>query len=316
MNSSLNVPNMRVCAMDIGSNSTRYMIADLDRATGRITVLFQGGVITRLGAGISSSSPTLPEEARQKTLQAMRQFFAHALSLAVADFKIVGTAALREAQNGAAFSSAISEETGYPVEIIDGGKEAKLLGGAIAHSLDLVARPFVALDIGGGSAQILSHESAMHQSHISLPLGAVRLTEKFLRSDPPGGPEQDALRDFAAQEWRKAGLSVPADAMLVGAGGAITTLAALVQGLKVYDHSKIHGYQIGRAQWRQQSEALCRLTAPQRRDLPGMQKGREDIIVAGILTLDALAEAMGKDSITISDRGVLYGILVERLKEL
>ncbi len=316
MNSSLNVPNMRVCAMDIGSNSTRYMIADLDRATGRITVLFQGGAITRLGAGISSARPSLSEEAQQKTLQAMRQFFAHALSLAVSDFKIVGTAALREAQNGPAFSSAISEETGYPVEIIDGGKEAKLLSSAVSHSLGLAARPFVALDIGGGSAQILHHEAPDRENHTSLPLGAVRLTEKFLRCDPPTAQEQNALRDFAAREWDKAGMTVPSDSILVGAGGAITTLAALAQGMKIYDHSKIHGYTIGRMQWRQQGEKLCRLTSAQRRDLPGMQKGREDIIVAGILTLDALAAAMGKDGITVSDRGVLYGILVERLKEL
>ena len=123
----LNVPNMRVCVIDIGSNSTRYMVADLDRGARRITVLFQGTQITRLGAGMESGI-IRPENAA-KTLEVVERFFGHALSLAVSDFKIVGTAALREASNREEFCRRVVEKTGYPLLAVDGEKEAALTEG-------------------------------------------------------------------------------------------------------------------------------------------------------------------------------------------
>ncbi len=316
MGSTLNVPNLRVCVIDIGSNSTRYMIADLDRQARRITVLFQGTQITRMAAGILSGT-LLPENASQ-TLEAVEKFFAHALSLAVSDFKIFGTAALREANNSEAFSQSVKEKIGYPLEIIDAEREAWLTEIAIAESFSLKDKNFCGLDIGGGSAQWIFHSPGKPSRLRSLPLGSVRLTKEFLNSDPPEPGQILALRKHVRQavhaKWRleENALNAP----LIGVGGTITTVAAMIQGLKTYDHGKIHGCKIRRSQWEDLLKQLSCLTAAQRLSLPGLQRGREDIIIAGITVLDIVASFMDANEITVSDRGLLYGMLVEYLQEL
>ena len=316
MPSTLNAPNRRVCAIDIGSNSTRYMIADLDRQTRRITVLFQGTQITRLGAGMGSGK-ILPEHAH-KTLEVVERFFSHALSLAVSDFKIVGTAALREATNSEEFAQKVAEVIGYPLWVIDGQKEAQLMEMAITESLSIIDKTFLGVDIGGGSTELIFHRPGTVSRYLSLPLGAVRLTERFFTADPPIPSQMQSLDRHVVGELEA---SLHADAShasssVVGVGGTITTLAAMVQGLKTYDHGKIHGCMMSRPQWENILDMLAKMTSTQRRAIPGLQRGREDIIVAGILVLAAIANHFNTQEITVSDRGVLYGMLVEYLDEM
>jgi exopolyphosphatase / guanosine-5'-triphosphate,3'-diphosphate pyrophosphatase len=311
MNAMLNVSSRRVCVIDVGTNSTRYTIADIDRERHRITILFQGSKITRLGAGITDAT-ILPDHA-QKTLEVIQRFYDHALSLAVSDFKIVGTAILREAKNGEAFCQKVEGYAGVPLRVLDGCTEGHLAETAIAHSLSLTDKGFIGVDIGGGSIQIMVHNSGQPSLYESLPLGAVRLTKTFLPSDPPTGVQMQALGDHlsAALEPVIAKMQLPSAHILVGVGGTITTASAMIQALKVYDHAKIHGSKLEATQWKALLHKICRLPALARLKLPGLEKGREDILPAGLLALDALACALGKETITVSNRGLLYGLLLE-----
>ena len=322
MPSTLNIPNRRVCAIDVGTNSTRYMIADIDRQTRRITVLFQGVQVTRIGAGIDRGE-ILPESAG-KTLEAIEQFFAHAISLAVSDFKIIGTAALREAGNREDFCKKVLEATGFPLEVVEASKEAAITELAIAHSLTLQQTPFCGLDIGGGSVQFIFHHPQKQKGqetsrYQSLSLGAVRMTERFLMADPPTPSQTDSLQNYVRAML---GDHLPADTIgaetwqLVGVGGTITTAAAMVLGLKTYDHGKIHGSIITKTQWESILRRLSAIPASQRIHLPGLQRGREDIIVAGLVVLDAITKHLGAKEVTVSDRGLLYGMLVAYLEEM
>ncbi len=326
MPSRLNVPNRRVCAIDVGTNSTRYMIADMDRQARRITVLFQGTQVTRIGAGLGSKGERgviLPEGA-DKTLEAIEQFFAHALSLAVSDFKIFGTAALREAANSQDFCQRVFDMTGFPLEVIQGSREAAITELAIIHSLALTQTPFCGVDIGGGSVQFIVHQPPGRKDkgaprHESLPLGAVRMTEQFLTVDPPTAAQMESIIHYVDEILRdilpKVSLGAAAP-LLVGVGGTITTVAAMVQELKTYDHRKIHGAIITKAHWEGILKRLATMPASARAVLPGLQRGREDIIIAGLIVLDTIAKHLGTEQVRVSDRGLLYGMLVEYLEEM
>ncbi len=307
---------MRVCAMDIGTNSTRYMVADLDSQSSRVTVLFQGGKITRLGGDIGKGK--IAPEHFAKTLDAVDQFFTHALSLAVSDFKILGTAALREATNGADFCQEVQSRTGFPLTIITGEKEAALTELAIANSLHLQDKPFVGFDIGGGSAQIICHDPGKSSRYESLPLGALRLSQQFLTDDPPRVDQMQALQNHAQLLIRDALQKiVPSPGcVLVGVGGTATTASAMIQKLRVYDHAKIHGSTIRQDNWDKLVASLAALSSAQRMNQTGLQKGREDIIVAGLAVMSILAQQCDAKEILVSDRGVLYGTLAEYLHEM
>ncbi len=302
---------VRVCAIDIGTNSTRYMIAEIDRKTRGIRVLVQGTEVTRVGAGIGRREIFL--SSTQKTLDTIKKFVAHAQSAGVSLLSIYGTAALREAQNGAEFCSQIKDLTGFPVTLIDGIKEAQLTELAIVDSLGLADRPFRGLDIGGGSIQIIFHVPGRPTIYRSLPLGAVRLTEKFLKSDPPAEYEISAMKEYVL-DLMQIFLNInPLDsgAFTIGVGGTMTTLAAIIQGLAVYDHEKIHGFKIGRGEWEKCWDQLAKISTDHRRNIPGLQTGREDIIVAGLFMLEFLSKSLGFEEILVSDHGLLYGMVIE-----
>lgn len=294
-------------AIDIGTNSVLLTAARPAPKEG-VHILEDRSVITRLGQGLGQEG-SLTDEAIERTLAVLEEFGAAILALG-ATARAVGTSALRRAQNAAFFLEKAEAALGIPVEILTGFDEAKLgykgaLSGLTTLSID---DDPIMIDPGGGSTEVVS---ARGYSAQSLELGAVRLTEAFGLAPPASDPPpEEALSELSAYIRKKLLLLSPASGKpVVGVGGTATTLSALSLGLERYESSKVHGYELSRKEIRDISARLATLTLAQREKIPCLPPGRADIAVAGGVLLEELLRQLDVDSMTVSDRGLRYGLI-------
>jgi exopolyphosphatase/guanosine-5'-triphosphate,3'-diphosphate pyrophosphatase len=289
---------MKVAAIDIGTNSVRFMVLE-QTPKGQINVVAHGGKITRLGEGAHLSGK-LKKEPQQRTLKEiqnqLRQIQRHHVDLV----ELFATSAMREAQNGKAFAQKIKQATARPVTILSGQTEAERAYFGITSALPQIKAP-ITLDIGGGSTEIVFQNKNRQLQKISLKLGAVR------------------LKEAVAQDWKKAVTEcekkfkkkIPFQKIKqhhwIGAGGTLTTLAAIDQKLKNYSHEKIHGYPLKTDHIEKMFHTLKNLSPNQLKKVPGLSPKRADIIVAGTAIVLSLLQLARTPEITVSDRGILYG---------
>jgi len=297
---------MNLATIDIGTNTTLLLVA---RSGPAVEVLEERAEITRLGRGIGRQG-ALDGEAIARTLAVLRDFAAVARRHG-ARIAAVGTEALRRASNAAAFLGPAAEILGTEIEVIDGEREAALTFRAVVASFpDLRAGPLVVVDIGGGSTEIVLASGDDVQFRTSLPLGSVRLTEAFIRHDPPTAAEQEAI----AQAVDTAIAAVPfarQEAPLVGVAGTVTSLAAMAQSLASYDPARVHGYRLSRRDLGGEIARLAAATQAERERMTGLDPRRADVILAGALILDRVAAAAGVDEVRVSDRGIRWGLFHE-----
>ncbi len=297
---------MTLATIDIGTNTTLLLVA---RSGPAVEVLEERAEITRLGRGIGRQG-ALDGEAIARTLAVLRDFAAVARRHG-ARIAAVGTEALRRASNAAAFLGPAAEILGTEIEVVDGEREAALTFRAVVASFpDLRAGPLVVVDIGGGSTEIVLASGGDVQFRISLPLGSVRLTEAFVRHDPPTAAEQEAI----AQAIGTAIAAVPFSrqaAPLVGVAGTVTSLAAMAQSLASYDPARVHGYRLSRRDLGAEIARLAAATQAERERMTGLDPRRADVILAGALILDRVAAAAGVDEVRVSDRGIRWGLFHE-----
>jgi len=297
---------MNLATIDIGTNTTLLLVA---RSGPAVEVLEERAEITRLGRGIGRQG-ALDGEAIARTLAVLRDFAAVARRHG-ARIAAVGTEALRRASNAAAFLGPAAEILGTEFEVIDGEREATLTFRAVVASFpDLRAGPLVVVDIGGGSTEIVLASGDDVQFRTSLPLGSVRLTEAFIRHDPPTAAEQEAI----AQAVDTAIAAVPfarQEAPLVGVAGTVTSLAAMAQSLASYDPARVHGYRLSRRDLGGEIARLAAATQAERERMTGLDPRRADVILAGALILDRVAAAAGVDEVRVSDRGIRWGLFHE-----
>lgn len=299
---------MRVCAVDIGTNSARSIVADVTPPS-RVVVVHYDGRITRLGEGFAATR-TLKPEAIARTARATAQFVEHGRRLGASAFKLVATSAARDAPNGDELIRALRDAAGFEPEIISGQREAELVLAGVRASGLLHEGASLVVDVGGGSMELITLTPGRPPQLRSLDVGAVRLTERFITSDPPTPDELVAASAHAEAEL--AGIDVFHGAVdLVGLGGTITTIAAMLQALDVYDASKVHGYAIVLDDVEPLITHVASLTTEQRRELPGLEPGREDIIVAGCLIVRAVMRPAGSTSMRVSTAGILHGIALD-----
>jgi exopolyphosphatase/guanosine-5'-triphosphate,3'-diphosphate pyrophosphatase len=296
-------------AVDIGSNSVLLLIA---RPTpgGDFEVLHEECRITRLGRGVDAAGKLDPD-AIARTLEGLRaiagQLDRHGVSVRGA----VGTSALRDAADAARFLEPAEALLGCTIEVIDGHREAELvLVGVRTAPRELPVRAVI-FDVGGGSTELIASHAGELAGQRSLDLGAVRLTERFLRHDPPLAEELERGRRHVAEQL--AALEPPLNRAegLIGIAGTVTTLCAVEQQLEVYDRERIDGARLTRAQIEAQVERYASLTLAQREQIPGLEAGRADIITGGALVVLGILERYGIDAIEVSDRGVRWGLLHE-----
>ncbi len=299
----------RLGVIDIGTNSVKLLVAEANGSVPR--VLRERVLITRLGAGLETRGGFDPR-AMDRTMAAARRLAAEARRLGVDRVEAVGTAAFREAANRDLFCRRL-RGAGLVMSVLSGRREAELAFEAATSGLTVDRRAAV-VDVGGGSTEI-AWEDGPRLRRLSLPLGAVRLTERHLTADPIRSTDFKAMIASIRRPLRRAlaGSGSPPTG-IVAVGGTAATLAAMQLGLRRYDAGRIHGLRLSRSQLYVLLVVLSMLSTRQRKALPGLEPKRADIIVAGTAVLAALLRTLRLSEVTVSARGLRYGILLERLE--
>lgn len=287
-------------------------IAEYASRDGRstLTPLFERATITRLGYHVDRTH-RLDQHAQDRTLACLRDYAADLQRLGASRLAVVGTSALRDAVNGADFIEQAEGLLGTTPRVITGAEEALLTFAGALSGLSVRGSVLVA-DIGGGSTELIGGEAAPIRvdEAVSLDVGSVRLTERHFRSDPPTQHELGAAR----RDVRAALTALPEpapEADLIGVAGTVTTLVAIALGLESYRGADVHGAPLSSSAVSQLTRRLAALPLARRREVPGLDPGRADVIVAGALLLDELMAWSRKDRLLASDRGVRWGLLAE-----
>jgi exopolyphosphatase/guanosine-5'-triphosphate,3'-diphosphate pyrophosphatase len=323
----------RVAAIDCGTNSLRLLIADVSLARGELTDVQRRMEIVRLGQGVDATGRLAPV-ALARTLGVLRQYGQSISQAGATAVRMVATSATRDASNAAEFVRGVVHILGVPPEVITGAEEARLsftgataelAGPGPAGSCSLQP-PYLVVDIGGGSTEFVvggAGTAAQGSGEASAPgpdgtglraisvdIGCVRLTERYLHDDPPTpGQVAAATADIDAAITRVAGaVPVTAARTLVGLAGSVTTVTALALGLPGYEPTRIHHARISADQVHEVTQRLLHQTRAQRAALGPLHPGRVDVIGAGALVLDRVLARLGFTELVASEHDILDGI--------
>ncbi len=301
----------RLAAVDIGTNSTRLLVADVD-GTGsdaRLVTLDRRMRITRLGKGVDAARALHPD-AITRTVDALREYRAVLDELGVERVRATATSAARDAGNRDEFFGPAADVLGVEPELLGGEEEARLSFIGATADLDEPA-PYLVVDIGGGSTEFVvgTDEPA---ALASIDVGCVRLSEQLLVSDPPAPEELSEavaiVRDHLADVDRE----IPAvrdAATLVGLAGTVTTVAAVELGLPEYDADKLHHFRLTKDAAEDVFRTLATEPAAERRHNPGLEPGRVDVIVGGAVVLVTILRVLGFDELVVSEADILDGLV-------
>lgn len=300
----------RYAAIDIGTNSVLLLVAEL--RDGRFEAVLERAEITRLGKGVDRSR-VLSEEGMEATLSVLESYARAAAEHGATGIAVTATSAARDAKNGPAFLQAAKQRAGVDVEIISGELEAQLSFSAVAEDPQVAdgKRPLIVMDIGGGSTEFIFGDRGKVSFRHSFDVGSVRLTERFITTDPPSSDERQAISAFLKDTF--AALPKPApSSQFVGVAGTVTTLFAVQHRVHPYDVKRVHGGKLSAAQVAAVTDTLCTTPLEARRALPGLQPKRADVICAGALIMQAALDRLGVADVTVSDRGVRWGLIAHK----
>ncbi len=309
---------MILAGIDIGTNTLRLLVAET--GPDRFRELAADRRITRLGQDLDRTG-MLSAGAMERSVAALSVFAEVIADSGAEGVSAVGTSALRKASNTREFLSLVRDRTGIDISVISGEEEAQLtlLGVAAAfpagqgtgHALDSA----MIIDIGGGSTEVIAAKAGRAAAALSLPLGAVYLTERFIAHDPPREAEMVQLRQAVGAELAVLEKIMPAGAgrpsSFVGTAGTITTLAAMDQKLAEYDPARINGYRLTRPAMDRIVRELALRSHAERRLMPGLEQGREDIVLAGAVVAQELMGRYGYGEMLVSDWGLREGIVLD-----
>jgi exopolyphosphatase/guanosine-5'-triphosphate,3'-diphosphate pyrophosphatase len=278
----------RVAAVDLGTNTTRLLVADV--VDGRLQEVVRRTAITRLGEGVDARKRLLPAPiARVRNV--LGEYRREAEALGAERMLLVATSAVRDAENGEALLGEIEWSYGFTTRLLSGDEEAALTLRGVGE----LAPGTVVMDVGGGSTEFVGNGL-----HVSLEIGSVRLTERFLHGDPPAPAELDACAAYVRELLPRVG--VP---QLVAVAGTVTTLAALELGR--YDRDEIEGYRLTRTTVEQLVNRLASLTIAERRELPGIEPERAPVIVGGTIVVREALRHFDLDALVVSEHDILDG---------
>jgi exopolyphosphatase/guanosine-5'-triphosphate,3'-diphosphate pyrophosphatase len=296
--------------VDIGSNSGRIDVVRLD-GFGHLDVLETAGTPLRLVHELASGA-WLGDAVIERTLTAVRGFQAIARGAGAGCVIAVATAAVREAANGEAFVQRLRDDAGLDVQIISGQEEARL--GFLGAVYGLPVEHGVLLDIGGGSMQVAHFRDRCLRQSWSLPLGALRLSDHFLLTDPPTAAEIRRLQDHVRDALQDAPVpALAADEQLVGTGGTIRNLARMDRAGRGYPIHRLHGYELDRRALATLVDGLVEQTAASRAQSPGLNASRFDSIAGGALAVQQTLELLEGSRLLVSGQGLREGLALDRL---
>lgn len=302
--------DVRISAIDIGSNSIRQIIADVS-SRGAIRVVDEMKAAPRLGAGLQETGE-LSREAGKSAIEALGRMDALAKQLGARRTRVIATSAVREASNSAEWLAQVKLETGLDVVVLDGDDEARLSFRSAQAHFDLGTGRAAVIDIGGGSLELAFSADGLVERLVSLPFGAIRLTERYFSK----GITPKSLRklrravrrglkeEFSARDWR--------GAQIIGSGGTFTNLAGIVlarQGVKTAQ--TVHGTIVQRVELEHIVDYLSALSAAERQAVPGLNAARADIIVAGLAAIAEVVARLEAKSLAVSSYGIREGILLD-----
>jgi len=286
---------MRVGVVDLGTNSTRLLAADVD--DGCVEELARQTQITQLGEGVDERRKLLPLPIA-RVRNALSEYRRELEALGAERVLAIGTSAIRDAENGEAFLGEIEWSYGFATRLLSGDEEAELTRRGVAAGRELDEGTLV-LDVGGGSTELITSGE-----RTSIDVGSVRLTERHLHSDPPSPEELDAARSAVRDALPKL---EPRAA--IGVAGTVTTLAALELG--GYDPDTVHGHRLSREAVELQLERLASLPLSERRELPGLEPERAPVIVGGAVIVSEVLRRYRLATLEVSERDILHGAALE-----
>jgi exopolyphosphatase/guanosine-5'-triphosphate,3'-diphosphate pyrophosphatase len=295
----------RVAAVDIGTNSTRLLVADVDG--GRIADVERATRITRLGEGVDKRRRLLPVPiARVRNV--LSDYRRTLESLGAERTLAIATSAIRDAENGEAFLGEIEWSYGFATQLLSGHDEAMLMFRGVTSERGLDTGTVI-VDVGGGSTELVAAEPDGVRWHDSLDIGSVRLTERFLHGDPPAAAELTACAEavqalLAERVPDEIGARTES---AIGVAGTITSLAALALGLEEYDRDRVHGSTLGADALAEQLERLASVPLAERRTMRPLDPERAPVIVAGAVIAREVLSFFGLDALEISERDILDG---------
>jgi exopolyphosphatase/guanosine-5'-triphosphate,3'-diphosphate pyrophosphatase len=311
----------RLAGIDCGTNSIRLLISDVG-ADGGLTDVHREMRIVRLGQGVDATGRFDPE-AIARTRAALEDYAELLRVHEVERVRMVATSATRDAANRDEFFAMTAEVLGAVLpgsvaEVITGTEEAELSFLGAVGELDATAGPFVVVDLGGGSTEVVLGVDGV-QASFSADIGCVRLTERCLHSDPPTADEISAAREVVRERLGEALAAVPVQhaKTWVGVAGTFTTIAALARRLTTYDSDLIHLSRIGFGELLPVCDELISMTRKQRAALGPMHEGRVDVIGGGAIVVEELARELGEragiTTLTVSEHDILDGIVLSLL---
>lgn len=310
---------MRIASIDIGTNTVRLLIGEL-LEQGTVEKLHIERVITRLGEGFLQNKGDISKQAADRTISALCEFSEVLGDFGVEHSKAVATSVLRECTNAQEFIERANRKTGLEIEIISGDEEARLAVNGVLGSVSVSTDDAVIFDIGGGSTEYIHVRGNTTISLKSIPLGVVYLTEQYLTYDINSESElahlTEHINSIIESELRDFDIPDTNSLSLIGTAGTPTTLAAIELELDPYDPSQVNGFILSREVIVPMLKTLCAMTGKERLSLPGLERGREDLIISGALTTLCTMRRFSKDDLIVSDGGLLEGVLYSLANEL
>ncbi len=302
---------MRISSIDIGTNTLRILILDAGEGK-RPEKLHIGREITRLGEGFSEEKRLINQNAMDRSVRALAGFSRTIKKYGVRRLRAVATSVVRESLNGPEFVQRVKDETGIPVEVISGEEEARLTVTGVLNSVSFDTPDCLIFDIGGGSTEYVYVKRGAITNVASIGLGVVSLTEHYLKNEIDSEADLailnkhiDKVLESGLAGFPESGLS---DLTVIGTAGTPTTLAAMEMRLTRYDSNLVNNFTLTAKMIAGTLKKLAGIPKEERTKIPGLEKGREDLIVAGILITLKTLERFSSHKMLVSDAGLLEGV--------
>lgn len=303
-------------SIDLGTNTVRLLVAARDSKG--FKQLYSNQVITRLGEGLSNGG-ILIDKAMERTISAILNFKDEASKYNPSAIWVVATSAVREAKNRTAFIERLKGVTGLQLEVIPWEEEARMTLLGVFSGLNSDIKNAIIFDIGGGSTEYVFTEDKKLVNSVGTDLGVVHLSERYIKKDPVDDEELITLESVISDKVRNVKnklydvLCTMHDVQLIGTAGTVTTLAALDLNLYPYDPSKINGYILKLGNAKNLLDRLKKMPLKERRNIPALERGREDLIIPGAVIVIKTMEIFGFDSMVVSDYGLREGIILAKM---
>ncbi len=305
----------RIAAIDIGTNSIRCIIAEASKE-GTYKIIDDEKSTVRLGEKLAMTG-VISDEASNRALEAIQRFQKLVSGLNVGAVEAVATSAIRSATNGKELVAMLSKELGHEIKVISGEEEAELTAASALANFDMYGKRYAMVDIGGGSVEIVTAYGNHVEEFYSLNLGAVVMTDRFLKSDPTTEDELRKLQRHIRESLKRTftGKRISVDSF-IGSGGTMTAIGCMAMQMRKDNYVSIHGSEVLRAEVVHLLAMLSHKDVKGRRTIPGLNQDRADIIVAGVVLVDELMRFFDANRVLVNERGIREGLLIRAMKKL